>query len=135
MTEQLIKEQQIAFWDIIDVEFLTRVLCVGEDINEIPSLKLKASGIREINMLASYPLDVKCNGYQLRVPEPEAYILQKLLINPKRKSEEKKEKDLQSILNLLNYVNKDRLRDIFDKMTKKEQKIISNVKQEQYIDF
>ena len=121
--------------DILDVEFLTRVLNIGETVNRIPSLKIKASGIREINMLASYPLDIEYNGYIIKVPEPEAYIIQKLLINPKRKSEDKKDKDIQSIRNLLNHVNMDRLRDIFRSMPKKDQKIIRSVKEKDFIDF
>ena len=121
--------------DLLEVEFLTRVLGAGEQVNEIPALKLKASGIREINMLASYPLVVECNSYELKVPEPEAYILQKLLINSKRRSEDKKEKDIQSVKNLINHVNKERLRDIYHRMTKKEQKTIRDVKNEHFIDF
>jgi len=122
--------------DILLVEFLTRVLGAGEEgINEIPALNFKASGIREINMLASYPLDIECNGYKLKVPEPEAYVLQKLLINPKRKNEDKRNKDMQSIINLMDYVNRDRLKDIFNRMFKKEQKIVSRVMQEHHIEF
>jgi hypothetical protein len=121
--------------DLLEIEFLTRVLGIGEQVNEIPALKLRASGIREINMLAQYPLDIECNDYIIKVPEPEAYILQKLLINPKRKQEDKKEKDIQAVKMLLGHVDMQRLIEIFDGMTEKEREIVDSVKKEHFIDF
>ncbi|MDR2600069.1 MAG: nucleotidyltransferase domain-containing protein, partial [Oscillospiraceae bacterium] len=61
------------------------------------------------------------------VPEPEIYILQKLLINPLRKSEDKKEKDMQSVRELLPYINGERLKYIFDRLSKKQQIVIKRV--------
>ena len=94
--------------DFIELEFLTRVVGKGQKVYEIPSLKIKAEGLREINMLNDYPLELDCNNYALTVPEPEVYILQKLFTNPTRKPEYKKDKDIQAVRELLKHVNKNR---------------------------
>jgi len=121
--------------DLLELEFITRVFGKGQSINEIPSLRIKAEGLRVVNMLADYPLELECNDYIITVPEPEAYILQKLLTNPTRTPESKKEKDIQAVRELLRYVNMDRLRQIFEKMSKREQLIVAEVKEEHFIAF
>ena len=96
-----------------------------QQVYEIPSLNIKAEGLRTVNMLADYPLELDCNGYKITVPEPEAYVLQKLYTNPTRTPESKKEKDIQAIEELLNHVNRERMKQIFDKMTAKQQKTVT----------
>jgi len=54
-------------------------------------------------------------------------VLQKLLTNPTRTPPNKKEKDMQSVQELLKYINKDRARQIFDVMPKKSQKVVESV--------
>jgi hypothetical protein len=56
-------------------------------------------------MLADYPLELGCNNYVITVPEPEAYVLQKLLTNPVRMPQGKKEKDIQAVRGLLKHLN------------------------------
>lgn len=121
--------------DLLELEFLTRVLGEGQQVNKIPALNIKAAGIREINMLANYPLTIDCKNFAINVPEPEAYMLQKLLINPKRKPENKKEKDIQAVRELMPYVSIERLKFIFNEMSLKEQNIIDTVRKEHFIDF
>ena len=60
--------------DLLELEFITRALGKGQSINEIPSLNIKAEGLRVVNMLADYPLELDCNNFIITVPEPEAYI-------------------------------------------------------------
>ena len=121
--------------DYLELEFITRVLGEGQPVNKIPSLNIKAEGLREVNMLARYPLAVECNGFSITVPEPEAYILQKLFAYPTRKPEYKKEKDIQSVKELLRHINIDRLKRIYSDMPKKSQKTISKTKAEHFIEF
>jgi len=125
--------------DLLEVEFLTRVVGSGtERIYEIPSLGIKAEGLRVINMLSDYPLELCCNGYTVTVPEPAAYVLQKLLANPTRKPTYKKEKDINAIRALLVQIKQSeydtmRLKSIFAELTVKSQKIIERVCAENYI--
>jgi len=112
---------------ILEVEFLTRALAQGDVVNKIPSLKISASGIKEINILEKFPLKLKCKDFIITVPEPEAYVLQKILINPKRKTEEKREKDMMSIQELWKLIDKDRVNEVFKYFTRKQQNIIIEV--------
>ena len=121
--------------DLLELEFITRVLGKGQDTYKIPSIGIEAVGLRVVNMLADYQLELVCNGYTLIVPEPEAYVLQKLLTNPTRTPASKKEKDIQAVRALLKYVNKDRICQIFDEMPKKNQKTVDSVCKEYYIEI
>jgi hypothetical protein len=119
---------------ILDVEFLVRAMGKGDPQHiKIPSLGIVAIGLREVNMLAAYPLVFSIKDYEIIVPEPEIYILHKLLINPLRKTDDKKEKDLQSVRELLPYINGERLKYIFERLTKKQQIVIKGVCKANYI--
>ena len=120
--------------DILSIEFLIRVLGKGNPENrKIPSLGITGIGLRDINMLENYPLALECDKFTVVVPEPEAYILQKLLINPKRNDEEKREKDMRSIQGLMPYIQMKRIREILGELTKKQQKTIISVCAENFI--
>ena len=84
-------------------------------------------------MLDNYPLYLDCDKYTIIVPEPEAYILQKLLINPKRKDVEKREKDMRSIQVLIPHISKDRINEILDNLTKKQQNTITDVCKDNFV--
>ena len=121
--------------DLLELEFITRVFGKGQSTNMIPSLNIKAEGLREVNMLADYPLTLECNEYMITVPEPEAYILQKLFANPTRKPEFKKEKDIQAIRELLPHINKSRIRQLLDNLSRKEQQTINTVCTKYFIEL
>jgi len=128
--------------DLLELEFMTRALGQGQSVNIIPSLNIKAEGLRDVNVLASYPLRICSSalkdGYDnlmITVPEPEAYVIQKLLINTKRTPEHKREKDIQSVRELLNYIDIDRIAYIFKSLTKKQQSIIEKTREKHFIEF
>ncbi|MDR0305431.1 MAG: nucleotidyltransferase domain-containing protein [Chitinispirillales bacterium] len=121
--------------DLLELEFITRVLGEGQDTYKIPSIGIKAEGLRIVNMLVDYPLSLNYNGHTVIVPEPEAYILQKLLTNPKRNPASKKEKDIQAVRELLKYVDKKRIGQIFDRMSTKSQKIVDAVCEGNFIEY
>jgi len=113
--------------DDLTIEFLVRVLGKGDPAHsKIPSIGVTGIGLRETNMLTNYPIKVECKSYTITIPEPEVYVLQKLLINPKR-SEEKREKDMASIKVLLRYIDMNRLKEILNSLSKKQQKVIYEV--------
>ena len=118
----------------LEIEFLVRVLGSGERRYEkIPSIGVTAVGLREVNILSKYPLQLECREYIITVPEPEAYVIHKLIINPKRQTADKKEKDIRSVESLLRHVNKNKLHEIFDDLSKKEKKIVETVCDENVI--
>lgn len=118
--------------DILEIEFLTRALGKGSPIAKIPSLDIKAESLRDINMLVNYPKQVTItnNNKKIKVfvPEPEAYVLQKIMINQTRKPLHKKEKDIQAIEKLLPYVDDGRLLQIFSELPKKSQSKITTTR-------
>ena len=119
----------------LEIELLVRALGKGDPLHSrIPSLGLTGVGLREMNMLNDYPLVLECNGYTLIAPEPEAYVLQKLLINPKR-SNDKKGKDMQSIRSMLEHVDKDRMHDILARLNKKQLRTIKTVCEQNAVYF
>ena len=121
--------------DLLELEFITRVLGKGRHIYEIPSLKIKAEGLRNANMLADYPLELDCENYIITVPEPAAYIVQKLLINQTRMPETKKDKDIQAIRELLRHVDKDRVRQIISARPEKDRKIITETADRYFVEI
>ena len=104
-------------------------------INSGCYLNINAEGIRELNLLGKYPLRLECNGYSIAVPEPEAYIIQKLIINPTRKPNDKKEKDIQAVRQLMGYVDNSKVRKIYNNLSKKEKQIVDTISKENYIDI
>jgi hypothetical protein len=120
--------------DLLELEFITRVLGKGRQTYKIPSIGIEAEGLRIVNMLADYPLEIVCNNHVIIVPEPEAYVLQKLLTNPTRTPQDKREKDIQAVRGLLKHINKDRKHQIYDKMPKKSQKIVDFVCETYFIE-
>lgn len=113
--------------DVLQIEFLVQTLGKGERMYErIPSIDIGAVSFRSMVMLAGYTIDLDCDGHMIKVPEPEAYVLQKIFANPDR-SEEKQEKDLQSVEILSDLINVDRLNLIYSELTKKQQKAIMDV--------
>ena len=69
-------------------------------------------------------MNVRVNYKNLKiyVPEPEAYVLQKMSINSKR--EKKEESDREKISNIFPFLDINRFNEIFPYMTKKEQKAV-----------
>jgi len=127
--------------DLLELEFLTRVIGSGtQHIYEIPSIGIKAEGLRIINILSKYPLELECRDFIVAVPEPSAYVLQKLLTNPTRTPAFKKEKDLDAVRALLVHIkqseyDKERIKYIFDSLTQKEQRVIKDVCRENFIEL
>jgi len=135
-TNRLTGINKFVMQDFFTIEFLIRVLGSGDiEHQEIPSLGIVGIGLRDANMLERYALTLECDKYMITVPEPEAYILQKLIINPKRLKLDKKEKDLQSIRRLMPFINKERMREIYSELTKKQQKAINETCEANFIEI
>lgn len=81
-----------------------------------------------MDLLAENLMQVTVRGCEIRVPSPEAYIFHKLLIQ--RQTEEKAQKDLRAVENLLEYMRRhpsrsNGLHTLFDKLTKRQQRRIA----------
>ena len=76
--------------DLLELEFLTRVLGAGTDgkVN-IKPLGITSEGLRAINILSDFAREIEATAtdgenYTLIIPEPSAYVIQKILTNPDR---------------------------------------------------
>jgi hypothetical protein len=86
------------------VEFLIPELGRGSDnAHEIKKLHVKAQGLRYLNLLADYPRRLLYMGLSVRVPEPAAFALQKLIISERRLSKVKRQRDIDTAVAVLDY--------------------------------
>lgn len=85
-------------------------------------------------------IQVDYNGLKVNVVSPIAFVLQKLLINNERKSEYKKQKDLDAIRYVLSFIKaskkySDELRESLDSYPKKWKKTILETAKENDIEL
>ncbi len=125
--------------NLLEIEFLTCAFGKGAATVKIPSIGITAESLRTINMLYDFPLELECKGFLITVPEPAAYILQKLYTNTTRKPD-KKEKDIRSIRKMLPYIKASendnaRLKIIFDSLHENHQKVILETCENNFIEL
>ncbi|WP_227766349.1 GSU2403 family nucleotidyltransferase fold protein [Zhaonella formicivorans] len=92
--------------NLLELEFL--VMEKGRGQSEpylIKPLNIRAEGLRHLDILLNNTTQVSIDEYgmMLQIPLPQAYLLHKIIISDKR-SDFKREKDLRSILNILEYM-------------------------------
>ncbi|MDD5622242.1 MAG: GSU2403 family nucleotidyltransferase fold protein [Actinomycetota bacterium] len=113
----------------LELEFLVREIGRGQsEPYEVPSFGIKAEGLRNTDILIDNIDVIEVMDIKIIVPNPQAYLLQKIIINNQRKS--KAEKDYLGIENLLENIKSSdlefqKLKDLFNVLTKKQKKIIS----------
>jgi len=127
--------------DLLEIEFLTQAVAAGREAYlDIPAIGIRGQSLRDVNLLARFPLLVEVKKLSITVPEPAVYALQKIIINPHRVPSSKREKDIDSVRIILPHIYKsDRdlkvLKEILHDCTKKERKIISQVCIDNQIDI
>jgi hypothetical protein len=117
----------------LEIQFLTPA--TGRALNrpkDIKKLNINAESLTYLKMLQDYKTQITDKGLTVWIPEPAAFVLHKILISPKRKNPDKKEKDLmaaQSIGELcLSYDHhRDRLSEIFAALPKKWRRTIADI--------
>jgi len=81
----------------LEIQFLTPERGRGQDTPyTIKNLHINAEGLRYLNLLQNHNFEMQHDGITIRIPEPEAFALQKILASQERKDPDKKEKDLLS---------------------------------------
>lgn len=85
----------------LDIEFLTDPGSKPtEDIRFYKDLGISAQELRFMSIPLRYHTSVEHEGLLLKIPEPEAFALHKLIIVPRRKNPEKAIKDLETVQGL-----------------------------------
>lgn len=119
--------------DLLEIEFLTRQVGSGFDsYMDIPGIGIRGQSLRDINILSDFPMKIGVRNYNINVPEPAVYVIQKIFINPHRIPASKREKDIESVRNILPYIFESSrdlavLENILNSCTKKEMKSIRKV--------
>lgn len=114
------------------VEFLVEEKGRGSDgPYPLPQLGLNAQPLRFLNFLTENTISMNVDGLKVTVPHPANYALHKLIISARRSSPEKKLKDKESALSILEILvengEADVLKEIFNSAPIKWQKKILNV--------
>lgn len=125
--------------NLLEISFLSRTLGSQKDgPRKIEAFQIYSEGMRDVNILEKYPMHITAKGYNIIVPEPSIFIIQKLMVYQDRKPEYKREKDVIAINELLPYVLKSeihskRVKIIYEGLTEKEKKRIRAVCDERSI--
>ena len=103
----------------------------GRGINrpyDIPELGINATALRYLDFLEENTITVTIEGIRVKVPHPAAYALHKCIVFERRKKKDKKEKDFEGALRVLNELIKNKkradIRKVFQTMHKKWQKTV-----------
>jgi len=112
----------------LEIEFLVREIGKGQlEPYKVPSFGIKAEGLRHTNLLVRNVITIEVKNIKITIPTPQAYLLQKIIINEHRKN--KAEKDYLGIENLMENIKKSKaelqkLKDLYTTLTKKQKKVI-----------
>ena len=115
----------------LEIEFLIGKIGAGEETAIDTNLGISAQSLRHMQLLLKNAVQVRYMGMKLYVPLPEAYALHKVIINGQRGR--KQEKDRQAVMNLWPYLNREILNELYEKLSKKEKKVVDGFMQEQQL--
>lgn len=114
----------------IEVEFIVKEMGKGQiEPYDVQSLGIKAEGLRNMDILSDNAEELYINGYYINVPIPQAYILHKMVISEKRGK--KKDKDLQSVMAVLEEIQKsepetDKFKLVYNKLSQKQRQKVDD---------
>lgn len=134
-----VTQQHRFFKPELEVEFLAREIGAGQaEPYDATSFGIKVTGLRQMDLLSENLMRICVRGYEIQVPLPEAYVFHKIMIQ--RQTEEKYQKDLRAVGNLLEYIRQrtdciSGLRKLYSRLTKKQQHRIADRCQETGIDI
>ena len=107
--------------DLMEIEFLIEQKGAGIEPVLKTNLGVNAQALHHVGMLKQHTITVSLFDMNITVPIPEAYAVHKVIINESRGK--KSEKDMNAVQNILPYLNRDKLKDVIDTLTKKERAV------------
>lgn len=119
------------------VEFLVPELGRGGRAKEIKNLHVKAVALRYLNLLLDYPLLIKHEELEVRVPEPAVFALHKFIVSSRRLKMEKQSKDLEAAIGVLDFLWQnpreiERIKKILKAIPQSWRKLIARVADKHY---
>jgi len=124
--------------DNFEVEFLTRQYGVPKSPVKSEALGIMVESLGDMTIIVTNTIIVNYYKINVKIPDPVAFMLHKILINSKRG--EKKEKDKLAIRNLMFYIEdaeeyKVKIMAMYDSLTDKEKKTVEKFIDENNLDF
>ena len=107
--------------DLMEIEFLIEQKGAGIEPVIKTNLGVNAQALHHVGMLKQHTITVSLFDMDITVPIPEAYAVHKVIINESRGK--KSEKDMNAVQNILSYLDRDKLKDVIDTLTKKERAV------------
>ena len=101
-----------------EVEFLAQLLGSGTERYLKTNLGITAQGLREFSILANNSMTISYLGMNILVPKPEAFLLNKMVINDERDAI-KAEKDREAIINMYPHIDVEEFERIREELPKK----------------
>ena len=123
----------------LEIEFLVREIGKGQsEPYKVPSFGIKAEGLRYTDLLVQNTVNIDIKNINITVPTPQAYLLQKIIINEQRRY--KAEKDYLGIENLLenierSHIEYQKLKELHTTLTKKQKNKIDKFLKENLFDL
>ena len=120
------------------VEFLVPEIGRGYDkAQRVEKLHVTAQGLRYLNLLAGYPRSVSYKTLSIRVPEPAAFALQKLITSTRRTKAAKGRKDLDAAIALLDWIfshprERGKLEDVLKDLPKRWLRDVQNLAEQHH---
>lgn len=108
--------------DLMEIEFIIEQKGSGNQPYLQTNVGVTAQALRHVAMLGSHTVQVKVNNIPVSVPQPEAYVIHKMIINHERGV--KAEKDKESILGLIPYLKFDRFHELYQSLSEKERRTV-----------
>ena len=107
----------------LEIEFIIAKRGAGSEASVKTNLGVTAQSLRHLDILSKYTKTVEFFNMDIEVPLPEAFVIHKIIINNERK--DKKEKDKISINSIYQHIDKTKFNEIYETLTLKEQKIVT----------
>ena len=106
----------------------------------IPALSMTAQRLRFLEILERDTISIASGGTTVTIPHPVSFGLHKLVVAPRRRSTEKRRRDITSGLEILDLAlehgDADKLRKVFDRLSKKQQKgVLSQLREQTATDI
>jgi hypothetical protein len=123
----------------MEIEFLLQERGQGSaEAHHVESLGIRVQGLRNLDILSRFTMDVAYNDIDIIVPTPEAYAAHKLVINSGR-AEAKREKDIQAIDLVLEYIRANQrgrfFKEVWNSLTKKQKMSALSTAKENHIEI
>lgn len=110
--------------DLLEIEFLIEQKGAGTQQVLETNIGVNAQALHHVALLKQFAVTIPLFGFDICLPEPEAYVIHKIIINGQRGK--KSEKDRTSIENILPFVKQEKMAEIIDALPKKDRQIVVN---------